>query len=80
MKEIDAYQAKQIAEGVHETELNNILNDIVKEAERGNTVLNIHKPLQNLTINQLEQKGFEIIEHSGIAIQKEGLFYTIKWD
>jgi hypothetical protein len=79
MKEFNAQQARDIVGSLHIQELNSILVGIKKEAENGGTVYYIYSYLEEKTIKELEEKGFELIRHSSISIQKDGLYYSISW-
>lgn len=75
----DAKTASADAKRVDESELIEVLTDIQKEALEGNTSLWVYKPLKHTTKVALENKGFWIEAQPGIATQRDGLFYQIKW-
>jgi len=79
MKDFNAQQAKQIVDSLYVDELHNILVDIKAKAEQGKFVLNIYKPIAGKTVDALRDRGFEVIDHSSISIQKAGLYYSIYW-
>lgn len=76
---MDAKKAKEISCGKQQEELNKILNQIIKEAQKGRTILHIHYELNSQTIKELKEKEFFVKEYSSIAIQKESLYYSIHW-
>ena len=79
MKDFNAQQAKQIVDSLYTDELHNILVNIKSNAEQGETVLHIYKPIKPKTVDALRNKGFKVIDQHSIAIQKDGLYYSIYW-
>jgi cupin superfamily acireductone dioxygenase involved in methionine salvage len=79
MENFNAEQAKQIVNSLHTDELHNILVDIKSKAEQGETVLHIYKSIKAKTKQVLTEKGFKVIDQPSIAIQKDGLYYSIYW-
>lgn len=79
MKNFDAQQAKQIVDSLYTDELHNILVDIKTKAEQGETILHIYKPIKGKTVDALRDKGFKVTDQPSIAIQKDGLYYSIYW-
>ena len=79
MKDFNAEQAKQIVDSLHIDELHNILVDIKSKAEQGETVLHIYKSIKEKTKQVLIEKGFKVVDQPSIAIQKDGLYYSIYW-
>lgn len=79
MKHFNAQQAKQIVDSLYTDELHNILVDIKAKSEQGETVLHIYKPIKGKTVEALRDKGFKVTDQPSIAIQKEGLYYSIYW-
>jgi hypothetical protein len=79
MENFDAKQAKEIVDSLHTDELHNILVDIRAKAEKGETVLHVYNFIKTKTRDALIEKGFEIIDHPSISIQKEGLYYSVYW-
>ena len=80
MNNFDAQQAKRIVKSKQTGELEKILVDIKKNAENGDSVLHIYSPISEDTINALKQKGFRVLNHSFISIQKDDLYYSIYWE
>jgi hypothetical protein len=79
MENFNAEQAKQIVDSLHIDELHNILVDIKNKAEQGETVLHIYKSIKAKTKQVLTKKGFRVVDQPSIAIQKDGLYYSIYW-
>lgn len=79
MENFNAEQAKQIVDSLHTDELHNILVDIKNKAEQGETVLHIYKSIKAKTKQVLSEKGFRVVDQPSIAIQKDGLYYSIYW-
>jgi phenylalanyl-tRNA synthetase alpha subunit len=79
MENFNAEQAKQIVNSLYTDELNNILVDIKSKAEQGETVLHIYKSIKTKTRQLLIEKGFKVVNHNSIVIQKDGLYYSIYW-
>ena len=79
MKDFNVKQAKQIVDSLYTDELHNILVDIKAKAEQGETVLHIYKPIKGKTVDAIRDKGFKVTNQPSIAIQKDGLYYSIYW-
>jgi len=79
MENFNAEQARQIVDSLHIDELHNILVDIKSKAEQGETVLHIYKSIKVKTRQVLTEKGFRVVDRPSIAIQKDGLYYSIYW-
>jgi len=79
MNDFDAKQARDIVDSLENNELNAVLIDIKSEAEKGQTVLHIYKPLKSKTVTALRDKAFKITELPSGAIQRDGLYYSIRW-
>lgn len=79
MNDFDAKQARKIVDELFTNELHNILIDIKTNAEKGETVLHIYKPLKGKTVDDLANRGFKIIVAPSIATQKDNLYYSINW-
>lgn len=56
-----------------------VVQGIKKEAQKGKDVLHIYSPLKPETLEKLRQGGFSILPSSSIAVQRDGLYYTIMW-
>lgn len=78
-KDFNADSARQLVGNIQSDELHNLLADIKLKATAGKNELHINNSLRTETKAELIKRGFEIYNHSSIAIQKEGLYYTIKW-
>lgn len=79
MEDFNAQQAKQIVDSLYTNELHNLLLTIKEEAEQGKSILHVHCSLKGKTIEALKSKGFEVIIHPSIAVQRENLHYSISW-
>jgi hypothetical protein len=79
MENFNAEQAKHIVDSLHTDELHNILTDIKKEAEKGKSVCDFYRYIEKGTRQVLTEKGFKVIEHPSIAIQKDGLYHSVYW-
>ena len=79
MEDFNAEQAKQIVDSLYTDELHNILVDIKNKAEQGETVLHIYKSIKPKTKQVLTEKGFNVVDQPSIAIQKDGLYYSVYW-
>lgn len=79
MKDFNAQQAKQIVDSLYTDELQDILVEIKYRAARGETVLHIYKPMKGKTVDELRNRGFKVKDLPSIAIQKDGLYYSISW-
>ena len=79
MKDFNAQQAKEIVVSLYTDELHNILVGIKFKAEQGETVLHIYNPIKGNTVDALRDKGFKVIHKPSIAIQRDGLYYSIYW-
>jgi hypothetical protein len=75
----DAKTASADANRVDESELIEVLTNIQKEALQGKTELWVYKPLKHNTKMMLEAKGFWVETQPGIATQRDGIYYQIKW-
>lgn len=79
---LSASDAKKLADSKQVDEMKEIMINIKEESEKGNYVLHIYKDLRPKTLDNLATLGFVIITHPGIpgiAKQKDGLYYSIKW-
>ena len=79
MNDFDAKKARDIVDSLEDNELNDVLINIKSEAEKGQTILHIYQHLKGKTIAELTDKGFDIVFHPSIAIQRDGLYYSIRW-
>lgn len=79
MENFDANEAVKLVNEVGKDELQAILVDIKMNAEKGETVLHIYRHLRKQTTDELTKRGFDIVHQPSIAIQKDGLYYSIYW-
>jgi ribosomal protein S3AE len=80
MIQITAKGAKLIAEQyLLRNTLDPILEKIKKESSEGKFKVYINESLSDSCLKELESEGFEIYQHPSIDIQKDNLWYTIKW-
>lgn len=79
MENFNAEKARQIVDSLDTDELHNILVDIKSKAEQGETVLHIYKSIKPKTKQLLTEKGFRVVDHPSLAIQKDGLYYSVYW-
>jgi len=49
------------------------------EAEMKKTELHIYQYVKEIVLIMLEEDGFEVIRQPSIAIQKDNLYYTVRW-
>jgi hypothetical protein len=75
----DAKTALIDSKRIEESELIEVLTNIQKEALNGKTNLWVYKPLTRNTRVELEERGFWIESQSSIAIQRDEIYYQIKW-
>ena len=80
MEDFNAEQARQLVDSYYSDELHNVLVEIKLAAEVGKSFLHIYEHQQPKTIQSLRDRGFRVIDHPGIAIQRDSLYYTINWD
>ena len=59
--------------------LSKILDNIKNTAKEGKNILHIYDHLDNDVLHELKKLGFIITTFSGLAQQKEGLYYSISW-
>lgn len=79
MKDFDAKQAREIVETRENRELYLFLQKIKAEAEKGYTEFNIYQGVSTKTIIGLIERGFKVHDAGPISMQKDGLFYIVKW-
>jgi hypothetical protein len=79
MEIFNAEHSRQILDNLSKDELYSICIDIRFKAEQGENVLHICKSIKSKTKKELIERGFRVIEHSSISIQKEGLYYSVYW-
>ncbi len=76
--EFDALAARKRFASTTSEKLSEILKQIY-EISKDEQKLHIHESLTTGVLEALETKGFEVIQHTSISIQKDSLYYTIKW-
>jgi hypothetical protein len=83
MENFNAHQARQITDGKNnetfQKEIKSVLNTIKSSAENGKSTCTIYEPLQKSTITDLQSRGFSIEHACSMAIQKDSVYYYIKW-
>lgn len=79
MENFNAKDAKRISDSFINDDLNGILFQIKQRALEGETTLYVYSHLDYRSIEILKDKGFNVIQHSGIETHKDNLYYTIKW-
>ena len=79
MQIFDAATAAEMAESVFKPEFEKVITDIKIKAELGDRKLHIYNPLKEKTMKELELLGFKIAQMPSIAVQRDGLYYTITW-
>lgn len=77
MNDFNAQQAKQIVKSLCTNEIDNILADIKAKAQKGETVLHIYKPIKGHTVQDLKERGFNIMQLP--LSQRDDLYYSIYW-
>jgi hypothetical protein len=76
--EFDALAARKRFASTTSEKLSEILMQIY-EISKDEQRLPIYESLTTGVLEALETKGFEVIRHPSIAVQKDSLYYTIKW-
>lgn len=79
IKDFNADKAREILETIQTDELEKILLDIKSKAEEGESVLHIYTSLKSKTKEELVNRGFKVIDQPSIAMQRDGLYYSICW-
>lgn len=79
MKGFNAEIAKEIALASDNNELDEILIAIKAKAEIGERSVHIYKPINANTQSNLVKLGFDLVNQSSIAIQREGLYHSVYW-
>jgi hypothetical protein len=77
----NAHDAKKRADSSRKVEEQReyIIKEITKTADLGEYEYHVHMSLHKETLIYLNSLAFEIIKHDSLAIQKDNLYYTIKW-
>lgn len=78
MNEFNAERARAICE-FKKDELNNILKDLQRIANKSENKLYIYTLLKLSTMIELQKRGFNICEHLSMDMQRDGIFYTISF-
>ena len=79
INDFNAAEAKKLVDLHNKSELHIILTDIKCLSEKGKSSLHIRHDVTKETIEELIGKGFQVTEHSSLAIQKDNLYFSIKW-
>lgn len=79
LKNFNAEQARQITDSYNDDILYEILRKIKEKAQHNESELHLYEPVIFKVIEKLESRGFEVKQHSGIAVQRDGLYCTISW-
>lgn len=57
------------------------IEDLIREcASVGFYHLDLYLPLDGRQIDELKKRGFEVLDHGSLTIQKDNLYHTIKWN
>ena len=59
--------------------MSEILTDIKCLSEKGESSLHLYYDVTKETIEELIGKGFQVTEHSSLAVQMDNLYFSIKW-
>ena len=76
----DAQSARELTASAMNGEINGVLTEIRDQALKGKYILYMSRPLKKLTVESLRAQGFNVSEESSIAIQKDKLYHTIRWE
>lgn len=79
MDDFNAESANKISKSIGTPSLFNVLVSIKMAAKNGNKFLHIYEYLEEKVIDKLIDRGFEISKMNSISIQKDNLYYTIRW-
>lgn len=79
INDFNAAEAKKLVDLHNKSELHGILTDIKCLSEKGKSSLHLRHNIKKETIEELIGKGFQVTEHSSLAIQKDNLYFSIKW-
>lgn len=79
INDFNAAEAKKLVDLHNKSELHSILTDIKCLSEKGKSSLHIRHDVTKETIEELIGKGFQVTEHSSLAVQMDNLYFSIKW-
>lgn len=79
MDDFNAESARKISAGIKNKQLLRVLSEIKTEAHKGLDLLHIKYQLNDITIELLKQKGFDVINEPSLATQRDGLYHRITW-
>lgn len=74
-----ASYARELAEKSVNTSIEPLYKAIKEKAMEGKRELHVYYHLDVSILNILRTNGYEIYDHPSIAVQKDGLYYTISW-
>ena len=78
MERIKATDMRKLADD-SKNEYGVIAKLIQVEAEMKKTELHVYQHVKEIVLIMLEEDGFEVIRQPSIAIQKDNLYYTVRW-
>jgi len=78
-EQFTAQDARDIMSSSRIRGLEYVLDDIKKEAEKGEHVLQIYKPMTSEIQDALKELGFKVSSYDSMAIQRDNLYYSIHW-
>jgi hypothetical protein len=76
---MNAKEARIITNNTSDQDLDAVYKSIKREATKGNNNLHWYKSLNKIQLDKLLELGYDIFHHPSMAIQKDSLYYTIKW-
>lgn len=79
MEDFDAKQARAIVYSLEKDEFNEVLKEIKSAAESGQTIIYLYESINNSTIQKLIDRGFKVESQGSMAIQRDGIYYSITW-
>ena len=79
INDFNAAEAKKLVDLHNKSELHSILTDIKCLSEKGVSSLHLYHDVTKETIEELIGKGFQVTEHSSLAVQMDNLYFSIKW-
>lgn len=79
INDFNAAEAKKLVDLHNKSELHSILTDIKCLSKKGESSLHLYQDVTKETIEDLIGKGFQVTEHSSLAVQMDNLYFSIKW-
>jgi hypothetical protein len=73
-----ADKARDLALNDENSVFHKILENIKKEAKKGNYELSVDQPCNPTIITELKNRGFDVYKHE--VDQRQSIYYTIKWN